>query len=125
MLKYFTDASYSPTQNVAVVGFRRSDHKLLHFKVLSNVKNTEAELIGVRECIEDFERSGHEKCQIFTDCQKAVKAFEHPNCEIIKVQGHKRSKDKTPLDFEFSRVDKAVRKHLRYICREAKKGPIE
>lgn len=112
-IKCFTDASYSQHKNLAVVGYKIGEDKIV-LKKLPYTKNTLAELIAINLCISacNIKYPGS-NIIIFTDCQRALKNNYPKNVEIKKIKGHKKGSLKDENDLIFSTVDKKVRKAMR------------
>ena len=81
-IKAFTDASYSPTYDVAVLGFIIADEDPSqgHYYVLYNMsKNqltkgcTQAELLAIDHCVAHVRKRTEEDVVIYSDCQKSNK----------------------------------------------------
>lgn len=111
----FTDASYSPQNGKCVIGYKISNNNIV-LQSLTNVKNTQAELLAIERCISDCRLNyPHDVYHIHTDCQKAITYFaDEYDVVMIKVDGHKKGCLRDDIDDIFRTVDLAVRKKLRH-----------
>jgi ribonuclease HI len=116
LIECYTDASYSKEKSTSVVAFKIGNAPICT-KILKNVKNTEAEIEGIRECLRLCELIyGVDKMvNIYTDCSKAFQTTFNTNMNfiIIKVKGHQRKSEMNENDLIFKEVDKFARKTLR------------
>lgn len=110
----FTDASYSQHKRLSVIGYKIGDNDVM-LEELPYIKNTQAEMYAVIKCIRVCrELYPNSDIELFTDCQKAVRADNYPDyVSVKKIKGHKKKALKDANDKIFSTVDKAVRKHMR------------
>jgi len=123
IIEYFTDASFSPQNKIAVVGFKIRSNPNIQTEIIYDTKSTTAELLGIQKCIDNF-CINNTSCIIYTDCSKAVMLeldykMNNPtiNLYIKKIDGHKPTKIKDDTDREFALVDKYTRKKLRQIIK--------
>ncbi|MES2769898.1 MAG: RNase H family protein [Bdellovibrionota bacterium] len=140
-LDIYTDASFSKTHGLAVIGYMISDKlTILEIKESNNIR---AEIRGVITALSAAPKSA--SVTLYTDCQTVAgligrrdklektnfisqakqtplanadlykefyKIYDQLHPEIIWVKGHTSSKD-TKIKKNFSTVDKEVRKALR------------
>ena len=140
-LDIYTDASFSKTHGLAVIGYMISDKlTILEIKESNNIR---AEIRGVITALNAAPKSA--SVTLYTDCQTVTeligrrdklektnfisqtkqtplanadlykefyKIYDQLHPEIIWVKGHTSSKD-TKIKKNFSTVDKEVRKALR------------
>ena len=132
----FVDASQHPQTRLAVIGMLLPDNNYI-LKSISNVTNTQAEILAVIDAILYIQQNVpiQPLITIYTDCQtvvdlpsrrhKLVKLkpeyvsllhcidTSHSPIELVHIQGHKRKNEKDSMDILFSSLDKMVRKELR------------
>ena len=123
LVEYYSDASFSPPNHIAIVGFKIKVSDIIYTKTIFDTKNTDAELIGIQQCINHFIINYDNtkfKLVIYTDCAKAIQVKEQfktenklGEFEIIKIEGHKPTRLKDANDKQFSIIDKYTRKLLR------------
>ena len=143
LIKCYTDASYSNTKNVAVIGSKIGSEPI-DILILNNTNNTRAEIIGVINLMEKLKIKFNTKYVIYTDCQGVLniiakksklinanftnkknetlrntdlykKLYEllRPDIEICHIKGHIPKQNMTPDNVIFSELDKYIRKKLR------------
>lgn len=129
MTKWYCDTSYNNQHNIGVIGYK-SEHTNVYTYICNNIKNTELEF----NAFEDVLNYIHAGDSIYTDCQRItdlvgkrnpkydyqkrlLNRIDNTNVEIIKIDGHKPTREKDENDIQFSLVDKAVRRHLRSLCK--------
>ena len=135
MCNYFTDASYSPTHNIGILGTRRENGEIVITRT-ENMKNTQCELESFVLTLEYALSNNDKNIIIFTDCsnvcrlvherndsrEKRYKDFykRYDHCvendmiiDVRLVKGHSPQNVKTECEKLFCDVDKKVRKVLR------------
>jgi len=146
MIKCYTDASFDPKFNTAVIGWRVNNHDL-RMNILKNTTNIRAELMSLIKLLSGL--NANKNYIVYTDCQSIInrvaskdelikknfmtnkgeelfnadlykKLFEllTPNIKLIHIDGHLPVGQRNDDDREFSDLDKAVRKKLREIVKE-------
>lgn len=119
----YTDASYSQQKSTSIIAYKIGNEliKTIEFK---DIKNTQAELLGIEFCIGytiQHYRS-IKTINIYTDCQNAWKQdyFNYKNqnqnqikINLIKIKGHQQMEFMDEHDLIFKQVDKMARKTLR------------
>lgn len=118
----YTDASHSNIHSIAIIGYKIHDENIQSI-ILENVKNTQAELYGIKFCIEySIQNYPNIKIiNIYTDCQGAfTQDYSEYNITInlIKVKGHQQMIHMNSNDLVFKSVDKFARKQLRNIVKK-------
>lgn len=115
----YCDASYSKQAQGSVIGYKIGDHEI-ETQFLAEIKNTEAEIVAAKICIEKANAMYPNKIVcIYTDCQKVMKLYA--NCDGIimhKMIGHMKTALKDKNQKIFTTVDRATRKELRRIMKE-------
>ncbi len=119
----YTDASYSQQKSTSVIAYKidLDPIKTINFK---DIKNTQAELLGIEFCINYTIQNypNIELINIYTDCQNAWKQdylnYSNQNqnkikINLIKVKGHQQMEFMDKHDLIFKQVDKMARKTLR------------
>ncbi len=126
-VNYYTDGSYSPQKKLGVAGFMVNDNIYLY---TTTQKNTQCEYLAAKMSIHHAIRHKNQNSKIFTDCAGIINTInkekwdKYPglckllneldgNIEWIKVKGHSKQSEKKEDDFQFQKIDKAVRKKLR------------
>jgi hypothetical protein len=121
----YTDASYSKEKATSVIAYKIGTNSIDKI-ILSNVKNTQAEIFGIEHCIEqclleyDSTKTNELILNIYTDCQNAWKhdfnrliKTKNVQLTLIKVKGHQKKINMNSHDLIFKEVDKYARKTLR------------
>jgi ribonuclease HI len=115
-IKCYVDASYSKEKSTSVIAYIIGDEPIKTI-IYKDIKNTQAELNGVLFCIDYcIENYSNEEIIIYTDCQNAFKqdySNKSINLKLIKIKGHKPSREANEDDKIFKMVDKYARKILR------------
>lgn len=123
----YTDASYSPQHNVAVIGFIIDDQIITTIVTnpTYNVPDKErilhgaaaAESLAISELLNKIGDSNcnYERIVINTDhaCDGHIPDKYRSKVKLQFVEGHKKSSLKDDIDKKFSTLDKMVRKTLR------------
>lgn len=121
IINCYTDASYSNHKNISVVAYK-IDNLDIQTIIYNNVKNTQAEILGIEYCIQycldNINMTDIDMINIFTDCQNAWKQDFNKLCpnikiNLIKIKGHQKMDKMTNDDLIFKQVDKMARKTLR------------
>lgn len=114
-IKCYTDASYSQDINTSIIAYKIGNDDIIT-KECKDIKNTEAELYAITECIKYCELNHPNKTIIiFTDCQKALQNKYADNVTLIKVKGHKKKVLMNSDELIFKTVDQTARKKLRQL----------
>lgn len=134
MTKIYSDASYSHVYDVGVCGIMIDDNIMTN--IVHNMKNTQLEILSVMNAFDYVLHNDMKKCMIFTDCQRVydlyhseysdkryTKFYERlklcrDRVNIVHISGHTKNKYKNEDDVEFSKLDKHVRKLLRFTVKE-------
>jgi ribonuclease HI len=118
IIECYTDASYSTQANGSVIGYKIGDNQIV-IDFLPEVKNTQAELIAVNNCIKYCQESyPGNQIHIYTDCQKAVRLDYGENVIMHKMIGHIKKDLRDDKQKIFALVDKETRKELRRIHKQ-------
>jgi len=113
----YTDASYAKDVGGSVIGFKIGD-ELINTQFLDKIKNTEAEVLAVKLCVERCVKMYKDvnpnlRIHIYTDCQKAIGLIFDENVVFHKMIGHMKNRLKDEKQMIFTQVDKLTRKKLR------------
>ena len=145
MIKCYTDASFDPVTNTAVIGWKVNKQDL-RMNVLKNTTNIRAEIIGLINLLSELDPN--KNYIIYTDCQSVLnriaskellirknfmansgkelnnadlykKLFQMltPNVKLIHIDGHLPVNMRDDDDKEFSDLDKQVRHELRKLVK--------
>ena len=146
MIKCYTDASFDPKSNTAIIGWKINKQNL-RINVLKNTTNIRAEIVSLINLLENLELD--KNYIIYTDCQSVLNRIESkellikknfmtnkgkelgnadlyrklfdlltPNIKLIHIDGHLPVNLKDDDDKEFSDLDKRVRQELRKIVKK-------
>jgi len=117
-INVYTDASYSKELGGSVIGYKIDD-QAIHTEFISDIKNTQAELLAIKKCI-SLTTKYRIGCiiRIHTDCQKALQETYPPNVVMIKMSGHMKRADMDEDQKIFSMVDRLTRKTLRSLLKD-------
>lgn len=125
----YTDISFDPQTKKAVLKYSNND--VITTTIISDTKNTEAELKCIIWTIESLLFHPRANYILYTDCKTAVDLqskprynkhiynelltmfANNPHIKLIHLQGHKKNSIKSEDDIKFSTLDKAVRQVLR------------
>jgi ribonuclease HI len=142
-MKCYTDASFDPKSNVAVIGY--SINSQINFETITNTTNTKSEICAIISLIKYLIKENVKECIIFTDCQSIINRInkkdilcnnnfmtkkgkilnnansykelfdllDNINANICHIKGHKPTIDKNDDDIIFSKLDKFLRHELR------------
>jgi hypothetical protein len=116
----YTDASYAKDIKGSIIGYKIGNRPIVT-KYLKDIKNTEAELIAVKKCIEDGHKLyPNQILNIYTDCQRATIGKPNDTFDILdplvqmhKIKGHVKKADRDDKAIVFAQVDQKVRKVLK------------
>lgn len=129
MSKWYCDASYNHQCKVGVIGYK-SGSSPITLESVYGAKNTELEFIALDRVLS----VASDGDTVYSDCQRIIelilksnpkyqyqsdllRRLEQVSVSVLKIDGHKPSRDKDENDMQFSLVDNAVRKHLRTLCK--------
>jgi len=111
----YSDASTHPQSRLSVCGFLYENQ--IYKEVHQGLTNIEAELWAY-EMAKGFVASKGLVDMIYVaDCQKVISVGQKASLPMMKIEGHKPTKNKIALDKEFSRLDKELRRTLRAFIR--------
>lgn len=119
----YTDASYSQQKSTSIVAYKIGTNPIKTIQ-LNDIKNTQAELLGIEFCISYTIQNypNVKSINIYTDCQNAWKQdylnYTNQNqnqiqINLIKIKGHQKMEFMNGYDLIFKQVDKMARKTLR------------
>ena len=104
-ITYYTDASYSPPEKFAVIGYmcvrNEEDENLnpkdlkINFEIIENTTNTEAEIIGIISVLKSIKKGkdSEKSHTIYTDCESVLGRIKKKNQLIQKNFKTKTNKD--------------------------------
>jgi len=122
MIDCYTDASYAKDVGGSVIGYKIGDLDI-QTKFLEGVKNTEAEIMAVRECVRLCqELYPGSTINIHTDCQKALQLDFGTGVVLHKMVGHMKNSLKDDKQLIFTQVDRLARKKLRQRRKRCRKN---
>lgn len=141
MVRFFTDASYSPEYKFGIIGYMQ-EHCQVNTEIIKDMKNTQCELEAIIKVFEFVTNNSnmYKEIVIYTDCQRAITLMDDRSiknelryirfyqgldkvidqsikCTIQKVKGHSKKSCKNNIDLEFYKVDTAVRRKLRLLTK--------
>ena len=114
----YTDASYSKNIDGSIIGYKIGANNIV-LDYLPQMKNTQAEVLAVKFCVDEVERMYPNKritLFIHTDCQKVMTLnmnTDNIDIQYVKMIGHMKKSLMNAKQKIFSSVDKAVREELR------------
>lgn len=123
VINCYTDASYSQEKSTSIIAYKISNESIKTIQ-FNNIKNTQAELLGIEFCI-GYTIQNYPNVKIiniYTDCQNAWKQdysiYSNDNMipikiNLIKIKGHQKMEFMNEHDLIFKQVDKMARKTLR------------
>lgn len=113
MIECFTDASYSKEVGGSVIGYKIGDSPIVT-DFCENIKNTQAEVLAVRKCIEKCKEDHPDhQIHVYTDCQKVMMMDFEQDIIFHKMIGHMKNSEKDDKQLIFTQVDRMTRKVLR------------
>ena len=73
MINCFSDASYSPQHNIAVIGHKINNHPIEHL-IIKTTNNVRAECVSLIDLIQTLHRSKYKNnnITIFIDCESII-----------------------------------------------------
>ena len=118
MIRYFTDASYSPQTGLGVIVIKKVIDKEVidYIQNYQGFKNSELEKIGIDFCIHNGKTEHpNTEIQIFTDCESSLSNYTLlPDVSVQWIRGHLPKRDRIHENDQFFReVDLKARKELR------------
>lgn len=118
MIRYFTDASYSPQTGLGVIVIKKVIDKEVidYIQNYQGFKNSELEKIGIDFCIHNGKiEHPNTEIQIFTDCESSLSNYTLlPDVSVQWIRGHLPKRDRIQENDQFFReVDLKARKELR------------
>jgi len=115
----YTDASYGKDVGGSYIGYKIGDRPV-QLQYLEGVKNTQAEVIAVIQCVEQARALYPELgINVYTDCQKVILKLARPEgVEYYKVKGHRGGAAVDDRPPPFVEVDRATRRALRKARKE-------
>lgn len=109
----YTDASYAKDVGGSVIGYKIGNNPI-QLLFLEGIKNTEAEVMAARRCVEETELLyPNRRINLHTDCQEVMSQEFAYHVRLFKMKGHMKKKLMNNKQLVFREVDKAARKTLR------------